>query len=415
MTPYNMGQRPRKQSLLLMPLVYACSFLMTRKFKLRIEKQDWKNRRKICKRRNKEYFGDGNACLIISTHQGFADYYIAPLALFPIRAVYVSDMEGFAAFGKGLYRALGCIGKRRYVPDLSVMENIHYALHNLKQPVVIYPESRHSNIGCTAKLPQNMGKLAKIMNVPIFVLTAHGSYLANPFWDEEHTRKTRMEASLKLLYKKEDLEKLSADEIQHEIERRLQYDEYDWQLSEKIKISYKNRAVGLYHPLYQCKKCGTQYRMKAWKDKIFCEDCGSEFRMNEYGQLLQSDNKVIRIRDWYLWEKENVEKEITQGNYLFHGKVRIEALPNEKGFVSLGDGELTHNKDGFFLSFQNKEISFLHRNMESLQTEYNYRGRGSCIVLSKKDCCYYVYSDEEKFCPTKMQFATEYLSDRVHN
>ena len=43
--------------------------------------------------------------LVLSTHQGFSDYYIAPLALFPHRANYVSDMEGFAAFERDwLYR-----------------------------------------------------------------------------------------------------------------------------------------------------------------------------------------------------------------------------------------------------------------------------------------------------------------------
>ena len=60
--------------------------------------------------------------LVISMHQGFSDYYIAPLALFPRRAFYVSDMEGFAGFGKALYRALGCIGKRRFVSDYSVIK-----------------------------------------------------------------------------------------------------------------------------------------------------------------------------------------------------------------------------------------------------------------------------------------------------
>ena len=45
----------------------------------------------------------------------------SPLALRSYRPNYISDMEGFAAFGKWIYRNIGCIGKRRYVPDVTVL------------------------------------------------------------------------------------------------------------------------------------------------------------------------------------------------------------------------------------------------------------------------------------------------------
>jgi len=62
---------------------------------------------------------------------------------------------------------------------------MRYALSQ-KQSGVVFPESRHSNVGITALLPGNMGKQAKIMDVPLVILSVKGSYLANPFWDEEH-------------------------------------------------------------------------------------------------------------------------------------------------------------------------------------------------------------------------------------
>lgn len=106
--PFDMNKKPVKQYPFLVPLIWGASWLMTRRFRLKIAKENMEHIRP--------------PYLVLSTHQGFSDYYIAPLALFPHRANYVSDMEGFAAFGEWLYRGIGCIGKRRYVSDVAVVK-----------------------------------------------------------------------------------------------------------------------------------------------------------------------------------------------------------------------------------------------------------------------------------------------------
>ena len=108
--PFDMNKKPVKQYPFLVPFIWGASWLMTRRFRLKIEKENMEHIRP--------------PYLVLSTHQGFSDYYIAPLALFPHRANYVSDIEGFAAFGEWLYRGIGCIGKRRYVSDVAVVKNI---------------------------------------------------------------------------------------------------------------------------------------------------------------------------------------------------------------------------------------------------------------------------------------------------
>ncbi|MBQ7774423.1 MAG: 1-acyl-sn-glycerol-3-phosphate acyltransferase [Lachnospiraceae bacterium] len=404
MTPFDMKRPPMRQKWYLMPLIWSGSWLMTRQFKLKINKKNME--------------GFKSPYLVIATHQGFSDYYIAPLALFPYRANYVSDMEGFAAFGEWLYRAIGCIGKRRYVSDITVVKNVKYALEH-KQSVVIYPESRHSNVGTTAFIPPNIGKLVKMMKVPLVVLTAHGSYLANPFWDEEHTRKVPMEATLEGVYTAEEVEKLSVQEIQRVIEEKLQYDEYRWQQEKGIQIRYDKRAEGLHKALYQCRECGAEYHMKSQGASLFCEKCGVQWELTTHGKLEKAvvgmdmtDASQIHIPDWYEWQRRNVIEEIEAGKYSYIYKVQVEALPNSKGFVPMGEGKLVHNQEGFCLAFGEEQLFFDHSTHESVQTEYNYRGKGMGIVLSTKDCCYYIYSQDESFQPTKIQFAGEYLHQR---
>lgn len=393
MTPFDMNQKPSKQYPFLMPLVWAGSYLMTRSSKLKIEKINMK--------------GIKPPYLVIGMHQGFSDYYIGPLAMFPHRAMYVSDMEGFAAFGKWLYRGLGCIGKRRYVPEITVLKHMKYAI-SMGQSVFVYPESRHSNVGTTSYIPKNLGKLCKLMNVPVVILSENGSYLANPFWDEEHTRKVPIRAKLTCLYNLEELSNASVSDIQESIENALQYNEYKYQKDNNIHITYKKRAEGLHKALYQCFNCGTKYTMSTKEATLFCNKCSSSWTMNELGELVSSQS-VVSIPDWYEWERNNVISSSKDDDFIKKYNVTVEALPNEKGFVSLGSGTLTLDKSEFVLKYDNSEIHFKHLHRESVQTEYNYKGKGMCIVLSTSTCCYYIYSDDKDFNPTEMQFLGEHF------
>lgn len=410
MTPFDMSDKPVKQFLPFAWLLWGVSYLLTARFGMKVERIGMK--------------GLKGPFLVISTHQGFSDYFIAPRMLFPRRANYVSDMEGFANYGKWLYKHGGCIGKRRYVPDIAVVKNVRYALYQLKQPVVIFPESRHSDAGITSNLPGNLGKLVKNLNVPLVILSAHGSYLANPFWDEPHTRKSKLSARLELVYTKDEIESLSPVEIQRTIEEKLFYDEYQWQLDKKIKITYPRRAEGLHKPLYKCISCGSEGNMNSQDTRLWCDCCKVHWVMNEYGQLVEEGNKkqTIHIPDWYNWERKQVKENIIAGNYQgIDIPVSIEALPNEKGFVSLGTGRLIHNMSGYRLSLDDMNsdaakrlvdtfpLQITNKALESTQTEYNYREKGKCIVLSTKDCCYYVYSESQEFIVTKLEFAVEEL------
>lgn len=403
-TPFHISRKPVKQFIPLAGLMWIITAIMTRGMK--IHKKGLK--------------GVKPPFLVIATHQGFSDYYILPRVLFPYRANYVSDMEGFAAFGDSLYHHIGCIGKRRYVSDINVVKNIKYALNTLKQPVVIFPESRHSDIGITSNLPKNLGKLAKLMDVPVVTVTNHGSYLANPFWDEETSRKVRLESNIELLFTKEDVQNLSEELLQKGLEEKLSYDEYKWQYDNKIVINHKNLAKGLHLPLYKCMLCDVEGKMTSFGDTLKCEACNNAFVMNEYGQLIhQSSNKILHAPDWYNSERLSVNKEIDCGKYSgIDVPVEIEALPNEKGFIHLKKGRLKHDINGFTLSLDDNSLDTFdtfpliikNKDLESVQTEYNYRNKGKCIVLSTKNCCYYVYSKAPEFIVTKLEFAVEHIS-----
>ncbi len=392
-TPFDMRRRPAAQYPFLMPLIWGLSWIQMRRFELKIERIGMKEI-------HPPY-------LVLAAHQGESDYCIAPLALFPHRANYVSDVEGFAAYGNWLYRGIGCIGKRRYVPDYTVIANMRHVLRR-GHSVVVYPESRHSNVGTTALIPKNMGRLAKHLGVPLVTLSVHGSYLANPFWDERHTRTVPIHATLECIYTAEKLKLASESEVQHRIEEKLCYDEYHWQQEQHLCIDMPARAEGLHKALYQCRRCGMEFSMETSGAILRCRQCGSAWTLSEYGWLCRANDK-IHIPDWYEWQRKNVCCSIAENGFSVRYAVTVEALYNAKGFVPLGEGILIGDMDGFTLQLKDSIHRFRHAMRESVQTEYDYKGKGMCIVLSDHDCCYYIYTKDAVFNPTKLQFAGEYL------
>lgn len=419
--PFDMHIPPKKQNPFLMPVIWLGSYVLTRKNHLRI---------------TKDLRGIRPPFLVIATHQGFSDYYIAPLALFPYRANYVSDVEGYAAFGEWLYRSIGCIGKRRFVSDVNVLLNMKKCIRK-KQSVVVYPESRHCNAGTTSYLPDHLGQLAKYLNVPVVILSTHGSYLESPFWDEEYSRKAPITAKLECLYTKDELINASEEEIQEKAARVLQYDEYAWQQENKIYLK-RNRANGLHKVLYQCPHCKNKktlnndmpgnIMMTSDEKGIRCKVCNATWNLTTLGELeysgtenISADKKEIQdnhrndtkelrtIPSWYEWERSCAIAEWNNSNQKFVYSVHVEALPNSKGFIDCGKGTLVFDQDAFILSFADQQLVFPHRIRESVQTEYNYKGKGMCIVLSTLDNCYYIYSEDRHFNPTWMQFVGEYL------
>jgi hypothetical protein len=401
-TPFDRDKKPPNQNLLIMPLLWLVCYIQTKKAGLKINKINMK--------------GLKPPYLVLGTHQAFADFYVTPLTIFPHRANYISELEGFEAFGEWKYRQIGCLGTRKFVNDLALVKNIQHVI-NKKRIMVIYPEARYANVGTNSKIPTSVGKLAKMLNVPVVTLNMKGNYLQSPIWNLTIRKEAVLEATITQIFTAEELRKHSAEEITAKVQEYLTFDEYQWQKDNKLAITYKKRAEGLELPLYQCPYCKTEFQMKTkWAD-ILCEYCHKKWTMNQYGELEAEDGSTqySHIPDWYEWERHQVEQEIQKGAYLLDARVRIESLPNGKNFIDLGEGKLLHNEDGFALTFQDygetvsKTLHFPPSSMLSVHTEYDYRGKGQCITLSTLDNTYFLFPTEAGFNATKIQFATEYL------
>lgn len=399
---FDMKRKPIPQRHYLRPLTWLLSY-----------PEVWLRRLKI-RRRGME--GIRPPFLLLCTHMAFIDFKVTTAALFPHRANYVVAIDGFIG-REWLLRNAGGICKRKFTNDLQVVRQIKEVLHVNGDVLALYPEARYSLCGTTAVLPDSLGKICKLLGVPVVMLNMHGHYLNSPVWNLKK-RGVPIACDYFLIADAKETESLSVDELNERIRSAFEYDEYRWQKENGIAITFKKRAEGLHKILYQCAHCHTEYEMHSFGSRIACKACKKEWEMGIYGELGASKpaedetalvTEFSHIPDWYEWERSNVRREVEEGTYSLDVPVMIEALPNARGYIPIGMGRLVHDMKGFTLE---TEGLFLHKDVSSMYSchiEYEYKGKGDCIDLSTLDDTYYLYPKEKPFAVTKVALATEEL------
>lgn len=398
---FDANKKPKRQHFYLTALTWIISFPSIIMHRTKIERINMENLKP--------------PYLLLCNHNAFLDFKVTTAAIFPSRANYVVAIDGFIN-REGLMRNAGCICKRKFTNDLVLVRHLRDVVRN-GDVAVLYPEARYSLCGTNAVLPESLGKLAKLLKVPVVTLIMHGHHVNSPFWNLKE-RGNRTEATLKQLITAAEINALSYKEINRRINNEFIYDDFAWQKANQIKITFKDRAKGLHNVLYRCPHCLAEYHMASDGNQIWCMDCKKAWVMSEYGELAATDGKTefSHIPDWYEWERSQVRREIEQGKYNFSSSVTVQSLPNSNGFIPLGDGILTHNSDGFKLTgVYNREPYSLEKcvgSCYSCHIEYNYLGKhGDCIVLNTLTDTYYIYPKDSEFSVTKISLATEELYD----
>ena len=397
---FNMMKPAERQKNYLRPVTWAVSFPSV-----------WSHKTKIVRTNMEEL---KPPYILLCNHNAFLDFKVATAAIFPTRANYVVAIDGFIG-REWLMRKVGCICKRKFTNDISLVRQLKRVTDN-GDIAVIYPEARYSLCGTNSFLPESLGKLAKLLKVPVVTLICHGNHINSPFWNTTDHGVKGTEGFLTQIITAEEVASLPVTEINRRINEKFVYDDYAWQKENNIRVKYPNRAKGLHKILYQCPNCGTEYQMASAGTKLECKSCGKEWEMSELGELraLNGKTEFSHIPDWYEWEKDNVREEIENGSYYFKAPVKVCALPNSKGYIKLGKGTLTHDMNGFVLEGKYGGHAYrVEKSVPSLYSchiEFNYLNKfGDCIDLNTLSDTYYIYPYDCDFSVTKVAMATEEL------
>lgn len=357
---------------------------------------------------------------LLANHASEMDFRVLFEAIAPYNMNFVVAIDAVHDIGITLMHKVGGITKRKFIPDYVLIKNMRHCIKHHKVPLCIYPEARYTFDGTTSYITPAVGKMCKLLKVPVVVLIAEGNYITNPQWNKDNFRKTPLRGTLKCIANQEEVETLSADEINKRISENFVYDDFQYQLDNKISIDFPERARGLNRILYQCCECGTEGEMYSGGTVLECRACGKKWEMSEYGQLkcLNGETRFPHIPHWFKWERENVKREVLSGEYYFEDEVDVYTLPKNK-YYPQGVGKVVQDMNGthIYCNEYGKPLEWhlAPSELESVHIEFNYTDKksktffGDCLDISKTDDSFWLHPKNKRDVIMKISLATEEL------
>ncbi len=346
-------------------------------------------------------------CLVLMNHSCFTDLEIAGTILAKKPYHIICTVDGFV--GKdGLLRSLGCVPTKKFTTDPVLVRDMVHVVKELKESILMYPEASYTFDGTATPLPESLGKLVRLLGVPVLMIETFGAFVHDPLYNNLQVRDVTVTAKVRVLVSAEETgysaagakssqegpvgEKsrpegnagsrpVGAPELNRRIKEAFTFDGFRWQQENHVRIAEDFRADDLQRVLYKCPHCLTEGRMLGNGTKLLCTACGEEYELDEYGFLkriregskaagtdgsrkpgkggaasagsgagTRDDITFTHVPDWYAWERSEVRREITEGSYRLSYPVRILALRDTSAVYEIGEGVLTHTPEGFHLT-----------------------------------------------------------------
>lgn len=355
------------------------------------------------------------SAIYLMNHSSAVDLEIF-MKLFKNRMFYLVTTDD-AYIGKYFIMRYVCatIPAKKYVMDLSLIDDIKYVSKKYRLPIVMFPEASWCLGSVQSILPESLGGMLKYFKMPVYNLQTFGAYQMCPQYNNAHNdqekRKVNIHTEVEHLFSKEDLVKFSPDKINKMLKERYTYDHFRWQFNNHIKVDEPFRAKGLHHILYKCPHCKDEGQMSSQGITIKCENCGKEYELTEYGKLqaLGFEGCFEFVSDWYYWQEQCVKDLIKANKYFAESKVRIYVARDYKTFYDIGDGHLKQDKRGLTITDMNGNIIYehLHEKSYSLYVDFHFYGAGDIVSIGNTDMQYYCFTDYASFPVLKARYAAE--------
>ena len=293
-----------------------------------------------------------------------------------------------------------------------MVRDILHCVKKNKTSILMYPEASYSFDGTATTLPESLGKLVKKLGIPVVMIKTFGAFAYDPLYNGLQIRKTKISATQEYLLSSDDIKEKSFEEINEIINREFSFDNFKWQQENGVKITENFRADFLNRVLYKCPHCNAEGQTEGKGITLTCKNCGKVYELTEDGfmKALDGETEFSHIPDWYNWEREKVREEIISGEYNLDVAADIYMMIDSKCVYNIGEGHLTHNKDGFHLVgeggldyTQDPKVSY------SLYADYYWYEISDVICIGNSKALYYCLPKEKGDIVAKTRLATEEL------
>ena len=365
-----------------------------------------------CESVGMERLGADQPALFLMNHSSFIDLKIAATILYPRPFNIICTSDGFV--GKNwLMRSFGCIPTKKFISDAVLVRDMIYAVKTLKSSILMYPEASYSFDGTATPLPDSVGKLLKLLGVPVVMIRTFGAFARDPLYNNLQLRKVDVSARMEYILSPEEIKEKTPEELGETVGAHFLFDSFRWQQENKVRIDEPFRCDGLNRVLYKCPHCKTEGQMEGKGTTLKCGSCGKNWELTELGELKCGDGEgyFTHVPDWYAWERQCVRQELIDNSYALDIPVDIYMLVDTRCVYRVGSGRLKHGREGFFLTGCDGKLQYFHSaaSSYSLYSDYFWYEIGDMICIGNSKTLYYCMPTDGRDVVAKTRLAAEEL------
>lgn len=264
-----------------------------------------------------KFKGSEDGMLVLSNHATTMDPFFVAISFKKPLFFVASDQLFNLGFASRLIEFLVApIPKTKGVSDIKSVRDIKAYLDEGAN-VSLFPEGNRTFIGKTVTIPEQIGKLIKLLKKTVVLYNLKGGYLSKPRWAVKPRRGVMRGEIVKVL-KYDDYKDMTPTEIYELVKEGLSVNAFDEQ--EKNNIGYKGnrRAEYIENVLYLCPKCKKLHTLKSKGNDFECESCGLKVHYTELGYLESQDEEMPfrTVLEWHDWQNKYIEESGMYGEML---------------------------------------------------------------------------------------------------
>ncbi|MBR2316171.1 MAG: 1-acyl-sn-glycerol-3-phosphate acyltransferase [Clostridia bacterium] len=225
--------------------------------------------------------------------------------------------------------------------------------------VGIYVEGGKSDNGETGFVSHRNAELVRDCGCALVTCRLKGGYLKAPRW-ADNERKGPIFGEIVNIYTKEELERMSLEEIYSHIISDIYVNAYEEQRKNPYRYTADNPAQSAEIILYVCPKCEQIGTLKSSGNEIRCE-CGFSAETDDYGFWHSRDMPFDDIVCWDKFQRKMMKKLADESRgtdtFLFRDDEQIVYVLENGNRVLLGnEGEVSLYADRLELSYENEKL-----------------------------------------------------------
>ena len=289
--------------------------------------------------------------LLVSNHQATMDPFFIGVMLPGVTSFVATDMLFRLPIMNYLMSAIGSIPKSKFVSDAT---SVRMMLGKIRrgQSVGVFPEGQRCVAGFTDRIIPGIGKLARILDVPVVLGRLEGGFLADPRWAIKK-RQGPSTVSIRLLLTREQLRSMDPLEIEKLITQEMAHSDYEWiETQPDLRYKGRDRALGLHNVMFKCPECGATDCFLTEGDIATCKGCGYSVSWGDRGEFTLINGSRLHFQDLQrheMWQRGQMDALVSEhlaskpkGSLVLGPfEVTIRRSSKSKPLLPIGTGEMS--------------------------------------------------------------------------